>query len=665
MPMTNRRVTPIARTSVAIAVALITASAARPAPEPTDDSEAARVALAAVGKQLGVDPEKLQVAAVATAYYPNLDWAVQSFKIADPKGLLHPIAVDAKLRPVDPEALADAESEERRRRFGALDPALAERIERGGDEWIPVTLWVRDTTKRRWDRPTAQGEPLDPKAIDEIYASVAEERAAALRSLVAPVVERVRAFDPKASANELAPVIGATLSVEALRELARDSDIDAIYQDILPQPELDIVKATTGIATVHLSGTLGRGVRVADIQGMGGEVEANSLLLRPVSQDLVGLCPGVDHHATGVAGIMVERRFALFGTPVGEEGTSPNIELRSGGSCSIFTPELQAASTRGVRWGARILNLTWGMDTRSALGGMDRFYDEIVLNQWRTVTKSAGNATPGGPNCFQSPGDGTITSPGGAYNIITVGGFDDRNTVTWTDDTIYECSSTLDPISLHGDREKPDLAAPAVNINVVAPGPANLLNVTGTSAAAPVVAGTSALLIERNSRLSIWPEIIRATLMATADHNIEGSTRLSDVDGAGGLNASAAASLIDMPQRWGGQRYTCNGTDPLNLVTLSVGPRTRHRVVLSWDADPAFAGYATRPAADIDLRVRDANGISVAASLSFDGVNEIVEFDSWLAGTYTVQAIRFRCDLPTWLGWAWHTLPMPRPAGSK
>jgi hypothetical protein len=173
------------------------------------------------------------------------------------------------------------------------------------------------------------------------------------------------------------------------------------------------------------------------------------------------------------------------------------------------------------------------------------------------------------------------------------------------------------------------------------------------------------LLIERNGTLSVWPEILRATLMATADHNIEGATRMSDVDGAGGLNASAAASLIDQPQRWGGQRYSCNGTDPLNLVTLSVGPRTRHRVVLSWDSDPAFSRYASEPSVDIDLRVRDANGISVATSMSFDGTNEIVEFDSFLAGTFTVQAVRFRCDLPTWLGFAWHTLPMPRLAGSK
>ena len=662
MPITNRC---IVRTPVAIALALITVSTAVPAPEPNDESEAARVALATVGKQLGVNPEALTIEAVATAYYPNLDLGVQSFKIADPKGLLHAIAVGGKLAPLDPAALAAADLEQRTLKFGALDAALARRIERSGEERIPVNIWVRDTTKRRWDRPKAQGEPLSPEAIDAIYADVAENRAAALRELVAPVVERVRAFDTEARANELAPAIGATLNAEALRKLAQDPAIDTIYADILPQPEMDVVKATTGISSIHLAGFTGRGVRVADIQGMGGTVEPNSLLLRPVLQDTVGLCPGVDLHATGVAGVMIERRLNWWGTPVGEEGTAPNIELRSGGSCSIFTPELQAASTRGVRWGARILNLTWGLDTQSALGGMDRFYDEIVLNQWRTVTKSAGNTTPGGPNCFQNPFDGTITSPGGAYNVITVGGFDDKNTPTWNDDSIYECSSTLEPISIHNDREKPDLAAPAVNINVVVPGPANLAQVTGTSAAAPVVAGTSALLIERNGTLSVWPEILRATLMATADHNIEGATRLSDADGAGGLNASAAASLIDQPQRWGGQRYSCSGTNPLNLVTLSVGPRTRQRVVLSWDSDPAFSRYASEPSVDIDLRIRDANGVTIAISTSFDGTNEIVEFDSVNAGIYTLQAVRFRCELPTWLGWAWHTLPMPLLPGDK
>jgi hypothetical protein len=653
----------ITRTSVAIAVALTGATPALTAPDPPADSEAALVALATVGKQLGVNPETLTVEAVGTAYYPNLDLTVQSFKIADPKGLLHAIAVDKALRPADPRSLAADERAKRLSRFGALDPALAERIAQGGKESLAVTIWIRDTTKRRWDRPEARGDSLPPEQIDELYAGVVEARVAALKPLVAPVVERVRAYDSKASADELVPIIGATLSAEALQKLARDPGIEAIYLSLPSQPELDIAKLTTGVATIHGSGILGRGVRVSDIQALAGEVEANSLYLRPVVQDMVNLCPGVNQHSTAVAGAMIERRLNWFGSPSGEEGTSPNIELRSGGSCQTLGLELQSASTRGVRWGARIINLTWGHDRQSVLGDLDRFYDEIVLNQWRTVTKAAGNTN--GPNCPENPFDGTTPSPGLAYNVIAVGGFDDRNTVNWSDDTIYDCSSTINPISTHSDREKPELSAPAVNIKVVAPGPANLLDVTGTSIAAPIVAGTSALLIEKNGRLSVWPEIIRATLMATADHNIEGATRLSDIDGAGGMNAAAAASLIADQQHWNGVRYSCNGTDPLDLATLSVSPRTRHRVVLSWDSDPAFSDYSREPSADIDLRVRDANGATVATSMSWDGTNEIVEFDSWNAGTYTLQAVRFRCDLPTWLGWAWHTLPIPRTAGSK
>src|SRR6476659_7195157 len=133
----------IVRTSLALVIALAGASTALIAADPTD--EAAQVALEAVGKRLGVSPAMLEVAAVGTAYYPNLALSVQSFKIADSKGQLYAIAVDAKLNPLDPQALAASEREQRIRQFGALDPALAERIAAGGKEAIAVVIWVRDT----------------------------------------------------------------------------------------------------------------------------------------------------------------------------------------------------------------------------------------------------------------------------------------------------------------------------------------------------------------------------------------------------------------------------------------------------------------------------------------------------------------------------------------
>jgi subtilisin family serine protease len=245
--------------------------------------------------------------------------------------------------------------------------------------------------------------------------------------------------------------------------------------------------------------------------------------------------------------------------------------------------------------------------------------------------------------------------------VITVGGFDDNNTPTWTDDSLYTCTSFANPASTNGDREKPELVAPARNLTTAGVGPASLVTQSGTSGAAPLVTATVAMLIQRNNTLSVWPEIARAVLMATATHNIEGASRLSSIDGAGGLVADAAGSLVTDPARTDGRRYTCDSTtaSPLNLATIAVGPRTRQRVVLSWDSDPAFADYSTRPSADIDLELVDSFGRVVAASRSFDNTNEIVEFDSWLAGTYTLRAVKFRCDRTTWLGWAWHTLPMP------
>lgn len=620
--------------------------------------EAKLNALTVVGERIGATPSTLAVAAVSRATYAHLDHPVWEFKIADPQGGLHGVAIHPDLHAVDPEKLATDSRITQRNRFGALDPSLAAQLQGGGKETIAVVLWVKDTTARPIDRPSAQGDALSPEAIDALSKKVDTVRGESLRQLVEPVLKRIQQFDDSAQADFTTPALAARLSPAHLRTLAEDADIDRIYPDPPAQRELDIAKATTGIPTIHAAGTKGDGIRVAVIEGQGGRAESASLLLRPVVQDGMNVCAAVDDHSTAVAGIFRERRLSLFQPPAGEDGVAPNAELRIGGSCSQDTQELRAASTRAADWGARALSLSWGLDTSLAVGATDRFFDDMTFNRWRTIAKSAGNRGAS-PNCF--PNTNVITSPGLAYNVITVGGFDDRNTVIWTDDTVYECSSAGNPISTHNDREKPELSAPAVDLTLVTVGPANLQSFTGTSGAAPQVAATAALLMQRNSRLTIWPEIIRAVLMATAVHNIEGNSRLSDVDGAGGLVANAATDLLGDLRRWNGQGYACDNSTPttLDLTTLSVGPRTRHRVVLSWDTDPAFEDYGTRPSADIDLRVVDALGRTIASSSSWDNTFEIVEFDSWLAGTYTVQAVKYRCDLPTWLGWAWHTLPMP------
>jgi hypothetical protein len=615
-------------------------------------NEGAAAALRLLGRDPALQGQTLKLEASAVARLPFSDRKLYTIKATDAKGGLHGAAVDTELRRVDlAVALADDRSQ-RLRQHGALDGALVDRLKSTPVEPLRVLLWLADAAPVSLSRPDARGERIDAERIESLYQRVEQDRMASVERLAASVLERVRGFDREARSAAPAPMIMAKLDAAALRELSRDRAIDRIYLDLPAQPELAVAKVATGIAQLQQQGMVGQGIRVAAINAGGGLVEAGSLVLRPVVQDPLFVCANqVDPHATSVVGAMIARRITIFGQTVGEEGAAPGLEVRAAGSCTTDSMELMTVSTRAVTWGARVLNLSWGLDTRSTLGAVDRFYDDLVFNRWRGVVKSAGNRP-----CLPIGGD-EVTSPGLAYNVVTVGGYDDRRTNDLGDDVIDPCASFGNPVSLHGDRQKPELAAPSVDVEVVTAGPANLQRVTGTSIAAPQVTAAAALLIERNGRLSTWPEIVRALLMATATHNVEGNRRLSDRDGAGGVRADIAAQLASDTGRWNGLRYNCDTSTPslLPLVTVPASPGTRHRVVLSWSTDPADTHYGSQPSADIDLSVVDANGRTMASSMSFDNSFEIVEFDVVTAGSFTLRAHKFRCDSSVWLGWAWHT----------
>ena len=214
-------------------------------------------------------------------------------------------------------------------------------------------------------------------------------------------------------------------------------------------------------------------------------------------------------------------------------------------------------------------------------------------------------------------------------------------------------SSFVDPTSTFGDREKPELSAPGTDIRMLSNGfPWSGQTNSGTSFAAPMVAGTAARLIQRKPFLGVWPEQLRAVLMASAVNNIEGATRLSDVDGAGMMAANTATRILD-DNRHGGQRVDCarfGSSQVVSSTTLNRGQRLR--AAISWTADPSDPNHTNRPSADLDLEVRGPSG-SVFSS-SFDNTSEIVDFQAPTSGAYEIRVINFRCDRSTFVGWA-HT----------
>lgn len=221
---------------------------------------------------------------------------------------------------------------------------------------------------------------------------------------------------------------------------------------------------------------------------------------------------------------------------------------------------------------------------------------------------------------------------------------------------ISSFSSGLGPISTNGDRIKPEVAAPGQNITSTTNSSPWIGGIgSGTSYASPMVAGEAALLINRNSSLSYWPEAVKAIIMTTAVHNITGDARLSTLDGAGGVAADRADDIAHgVGGSWGAQNYGCDASTPLDVATITLNANQRTRATIAWDNNPDYSDYVNRPSADLDLQVVDPSGIVVAGSYSFDNTYEIVDFTPSISGTYKLRVNKFRCDLtPKWLGWAW------------
>lgn len=166
---------------------------------------------------------------------------------------------------------------------------------------------------------------------------------------------------------------------------------------------------------------------------------------------------------------------------------------------------------------------------------------KIVEEAWEkgiVVCVAAGNS---------GPDKNTISSPGISPKVITVGAFDDQNTVERSDDKAADFSSrgpTNDGIV------KPDLLSPGVNIISLrvkgsyldktlksARVGANYFSLSGTSMATPICAGASALLLQANPKAT--PDEIKTQLR-------QGSVKKdlpADVEGQGFLDVKKSLNV--------------------------------------------------------------------------------------------------------------------------
>jgi Subtilase family len=372
-------------------------------------------------------------------------------------------------------------------------------------------------------------------------------------------------------------------------------------------------------------------------------------------------------HPTWVAGAIASRSSTWTGVAPG----SYIVSASTGGYRPGLTTDraiIRAADWAVARSGgdADVVNVSLGQDTATGAEEARRYFDSIGWEDGRLVVAAAGN--------FGTFGHWNVVSPGTGYNVLTVGGLNDRGTGGTGDDVLWYVpgsngASYRDPSGTswnrHGDFNKPNLSAPAVSVRT-----ANGAFGDGTSVASPIVAGIAAQLIARSPSLATFPEATRAILMAGALRRtpMPGGGFSRDHEGVGSASALWSNRVLSQGAYGGWTMGAILENQPVTR-NIPVVRGQKVRVALAWSSHTAGTsntGKADSLRADLDLVVRQPNG-TVIGSYSWDNSYEVIDFTATSTGTVRITVNHDRFDTtqePFGLAWAL-TSPYTDVTGSK
>jgi len=585
-------------------------------------------ALEHISLQDSIPKGQLTILNEAFTTFPLTNRTIWGAKIIDSKSsVIYGVYMDEKGKIVDIDTIKQAEMIENNKRYGKLEPSLAEHVEdMKPNEKVTVWIWLTE--------PSTDLSRFQGNLSEEQYQDVLSLQRTMYTTHETPVIDFLKAHgSPVVYAGQYAPVVFAKVSKETIQDLSDRSDVVSLDITHDYEPTLSTAAPTVKANVVWGRGKTGTGIKVAIVEvpaGSGSKIEFSNPYLLDGSSYLPA--QPASTHATAVAGVVASTHSVYKGISYGVPA------LLSANTNAGNDADIVAAMEWSITQGAKILSCSFGRDTSRLLDDLDQYLDHIVWSNHITVVVAAGNP----------PSNGNVWSPGLAYNVITVGAFDDMDTSSWADDTMWEYSGSNDPISQHGDREKPEVVAVGCRISSTSTTSPWISDCgSGTSFAAPAVSGEAALLMHRQNQLTSWPEAVKATIMAGAIHNIEDSSRLSDRDGAGGIDCSIADDTITNSRWWG--NTVSYGDFPKTYVLSGITTGKKVRVVASWDSHPPDSHPPYDPIndplqSDFDLIIYDPNGERIEVSSSYDNNYEIGQFTAEMNGNYQAKVVLYRFD---------------------
>jgi serine protease AprX len=238
-----------------------------------------------------------------------------------------------------------------------------------------------------------------------------------------------------------------------------------------------------------------------------------------------------------------------------------------------------------------VVNNSWSCTTSE--GCTDSNVLVTVVNNVRAAgivtVHSAGNS---GPGC------GSINTPAAIYDSsLTVGSTDSNDVIA--------SSSSRGPVTVDGSgRRKPNISAPGANVRSSVPA-STYENMSGTSMAAPHVAGLVALLISANPTLAGQVDTLERTIEWTAlprtstsqtcggdnstgvPNNVYGWGRIDALAGHNSTQVSGALQVTLVPESLAGGQWRVGGGSYQNsgatVSNLNSGPHNlEFAPVIGW-----------------------------------------------------------------------------------
>ena len=456
---------------------------------------------------------------------------------------------------------------------------------------------------------------------------------------------------------------------DAVSALATEDTV--MWIDSGPPPKValnDGARAATNVDAVQAGGLGGSNVDLGIWDGgiVGIHVDFAGRLT------VVDTGATADDHATHVAGTMAgdgSNSINHGGTDLQWRGMAPAADIFSYNWDNNITDHDGAINTHGIE----LSQNSWGYVVEEAppYENCDLFgdymsdsseYDDIVTGKYGkriVVVFAAGNDRNDG-DCGMSSTPpyvnySNITPPGGtAKNVITVGAAN-------SDDDSMTDFSDWGPVD--DGRVKPDVVAPGCEstgegyIHSTLPG--NTYGAPGwcgTSMAAPVVSGISALLIEQYSTTfgsDPLPSTVKALLIHTAEDLDDGTSWYNPgpdyASGYGRVDAQAAVNAIVAEEVQENQilhDQTITHSIELSQTTGSL------RMTLVWDDPPASVPAGPTLVNNLDLELVEPNGTTIHypwvldpanpannATTGVDSVNNVeqVYVTDPVTGTWTVR----------------------------